>query len=92
MNRTILGIVFIAATAAGAIVLALKPTVARGDALAGIVFEPKAGVAYTCEDEVVVEGEGPTFQCTAKADDGATETYEVHIDRDGHFDAKIVSP
>jgi len=88
-HRTFVGIGFIAAAALVAVLLALKPTVARGAALAKIVFEERAGVRYECDDNVPIAGDVTVFRCRA-FEDGMRTTYEVRMDRAGAFDAHVV--
>ena len=88
--RTILGVAFIAAVAAGGAVAWFTPTVARGAALAEVLFDPDPHRTVTCDDDVPISATGARFHCRALGDDGSTADYALTLDRAGRVDMKLV--
>jgi hypothetical protein len=88
--RTILGVAFIAAVAAGGAIAWFTPTVAHGSALAEVLFDPDPHRTVTCDDDVPIGATGARFACRAVGDDGSTAAYALTLDRDGAVHMKLV--
>ncbi len=90
MVRTVIAIGFIAVVAAGALYVVLRPTIARGDALAALVFEKRAGLTIDCDDHVAIGDIGARFKCRVAAEDGSTAVFDMAIARDGTVSRTLV--
>lgn len=89
--RTILGVAFIAVVAVGATVAWFTPTVARGAALAEVIFETNPHRVVTCDDVVPITAIGAAFQCRATGDDGSTAVFALTIDRTGAVHTTVMA-
>jgi hypothetical protein len=84
--RTLAVIVFIAGTAAIAIFLARKPTVAAGQVMEEeflALLRPQGVTGVACDREIPIGRTGAAFACTATLKDGATQLLDCSMDRDG---------
>jgi hypothetical protein len=75
---------FIAAVAAGAVYLGLRPTIARGDVMAERLRE--SGVhAVRCDPEIPITPSGAVFECDLEMGNGLT-TAVFRMARDGSIE------
>lgn len=79
-------LLFIAGTAAIAILLATRPTVAAGHVMEAAflaLMRPKGVTSVACDREIPIGRQGAAFACTATLKDGATQRLACTMDRDG---------
>jgi hypothetical protein len=83
--RSLLVIVFVGAVAAGAGVLAKRPTIARGDVIAAdlLAKNPATLRTITCDPEVPIGIDGASFACVAELASGVTRRLDLTLDRGG---------
>jgi hypothetical protein len=91
--KTLAVLVFIAGTAALAVFLARKPTIADGrvieaDLLAN--FKKNGVTKMACDSEIPIGKTGAVFRCVATLEDGATQTVEYTLHRAGDYTAKLL--
>ena len=93
--RTLAALAFIAGTAAAAIALARRPTIADGQVLAAEILGLYTGqgvTAVTCDDEVPIGRDGAAFACTVTLASGATQPVACTLARDGKLAARPTAP
>jgi hypothetical protein len=86
--RTFATVGFIAAVAAGAIYLAQRPTIARGDVMAAQLseqFEQQGVTLVRCDREIPITVSGAVFECTLEGPLGTT-TAVFTMARDGSIE------
>jgi hypothetical protein len=90
--RTLAGLLFIAAAAGVALLLALRGTVAVGRVIAADILAAKGGgVANVgCDPRIPIGRDGAVFHCTLENKDGSTSTLEVTMNRKGELAARLV--
>jgi len=84
---------FIGATAAGAAVLATRPTVIDGKVMAAdlLGMMQKRGIsAVECDERIPIQQRGAVFQCTVRGDDGSTARVEYTMSRSSNLTARIL--
>jgi hypothetical protein len=90
--RTLLGLVFVAAVAAGAAYVFERPTVARGEVFAAQFMSNSPLFAKVeCDDEIPIGVDGAKFRCRFTAKDGDRAELELTMDRAGQFTNKVVT-
>jgi hypothetical protein len=89
--RTLAVLLFIAGTAAIAVFLATKPTVAAGQVMEAeflALLRPQGVTGVACDREIPIGRQGAAFACTATLNSGATQVLDCTMDRDGKLLAK----
>jgi hypothetical protein len=83
--RSLLVIAFIAAIATGAVILARRPTIARGDVIAAdLLVKNKATIrALACDPEIPITVTGARFSCEAELASGERKRLQLELDRNG---------
>lgn len=88
-------LLFIAGTAAIAIFLATKPTVAAGHVMEEeflALLRPQGVTGVACDREIPIGRQGAAFACTATLKSGATQLLACTMDRDGKLLATPAAP
>jgi hypothetical protein len=92
--RSALGVAFVAAMAAAAVYLAMRPTVADGKqygARMQVELAAKGITSVVCDDEIPIVHDGAVFRCEVVANNGESGQVEISLDRVGGAATKIVS-
>ncbi|HEU4732134.1 MAG TPA: hypothetical protein VFT22_29770 [Kofleriaceae bacterium] len=92
--RTLALLLFIAGTAAIAVFLARRPTVADGRVMEADLLgqlRKNGVVGMACDREIPIGRQGAVFTCVATLDSGATQTVEYTMDRAGGLSASLKS-
>lgn len=93
--RSLAVIGFVAVVAAGALMLARQPTIARGHVLEAELLEQLRAhgvTAMSCDREVPIGRHGAAFTCVATMAEGGTQTVAYTMDREGSLTASVKDP
>ena len=93
MVKTVATIAFIGVCAAGALYLAQRETVARGDVLEADLMKmlEKRGITkLDCDDAIPIGPRGATFRCQVEAKDGTRGVVRYQMDRAGRIVGTVV--
>jgi hypothetical protein len=83
--RSLLVLAFIAVIAGGAVMLARRPTIARGDVIAADLLSknPATIRALVCDPEIPITVTGARFSCDAELASGERKRLQLELDRSG---------
>jgi hypothetical protein len=91
--RTFAALALVACAFGLAIYAFQRPTIARGDVIAGdllALYGARGWRSIACERDIPIGVRGAQFSCEVELDDGAVATLAFVFDRDGRYDYCVV--